>query len=248
MTFTERGLVYLFINQVEKALLDFDQALVLSQSNDLAKGWRGLALLLKGQSAEGLVDINGALDKNPNNQAAQLGRGLALWTTGQFDRAVVSFDQLVGKMEDDTLARVLRARALVALKKPAEAMPDLNHVLTVRPGYPDALALRGIAWSAMLEYGKARDDLDQAISQKETVESYFARAKIHEAQNNPKKATDDYRRAAQLTPTSVFDVLAQAESKRKIQELSKRLPSAGSGQPGTCLLRRSSLRSIVRLL
>jgi tetratricopeptide (TPR) repeat protein len=162
-------------------------------------------------------------------------RGLALLTSSQFDRAVVSFNQLVGKMADDTLARILRARALVALKKPADAMSDLDHVLNVRPGFADALALRGIAWSAMLEYNKARDDLDRAISQKETVESYFARAKVHEAQNNPKKATDDFRRATQLTPAGVFDVLAQAESKRKIQELSKRLPCGGSGQTGTCL-------------
>jgi uncharacterized protein HemY len=86
----------------------------------------------------------------------------------------------------------------------------------------------------MLEYDKARDDLDRTISQKETVESYFARAKVHEAQSNPRKGTDDFRRATELTPASVFDVLAQAESKRKIQELSKRLP-CGGGQVGTCL-------------
>jgi len=87
----------------------------------------------------------------------------------------------------------------------------------------------------MLEYGKAREDLDRAISQKETVEGYFSRAKVHEAQNNAKRATDDYRRATQLTPFGVFDVLAQAESRRKIQELSKRLPCGGGGQTSTCL-------------
>jgi len=87
----------------------------------------------------------------------------------------------------------------------------------------------------MRDYDKAREDLDRAISQKETVESYFARAKVYEAQNNPKKATDDFRRATELKPAGVFDILAQAESKRKIQELSKRLPCGSSGQTGTCL-------------
>jgi hypothetical protein len=33
----------------------------------------------------------------------------------------------------------------------------------------------------------------------------------------------------------VFDALAQAESKRKIQELSKRLPCGSGAQTGTCL-------------
>lgn len=138
-----------------------------------------------------------------------------------------------GNKQDE--ARTLRARALVALKKPSDAMADLDQVLKVRPGFADALALRGIAWSEMREYDKAREDLDRAISQKETVENYFARAKVHEAQNNLKKATDDYRRATELKPASVFDVLAQAELKRKIQELSKRLPCGSHRQTGTCL-------------
>jgi tetratricopeptide (TPR) repeat protein len=191
--------------------------------------------LLKGRGAEGLLDINSALDKNPNNQAALIGRGVALLTSGQFDRAVVSFNQIVGKMADDTMVRILRARAFMALNKPADAMSDLDHVLNQRPGFADALVVRGLAWSATREYGKARDDLDRAIAQKETVEGYFSRAKVYEAQNNAKKATDDYRRATELTAVSVFDSLAQAESKRKIQELSKRLPCGGGRQADTCL-------------
>jgi len=61
----------------------------------------------------------------------------------------------------------------VALKKLADALPDLDYVLNLRPGFADALAVRGIARSAMLDYSKARDDLDRAIAQKETVESYL---------------------------------------------------------------------------
>jgi uncharacterized protein HemY len=113
-------------------------------------------------------------------------------------------------------------------------MKDLNFVLASRPDYHDALTLRGIAWSAQRDYAKSVEDLDRSIAQKETVESLFARAKAHEALNHPGKATDDFRKATLLAPSSVFDVLAQAESKRKIQELSKKVP-CGSGQSGTCL-------------
>jgi Tetratricopeptide repeat len=68
------------------------------------------------------------------------------------------------------------------------------------------------------------------------VESCFARAKAYEALNNPARAADDFRRATQLAPASVFEALAQAESKRKIQELSKRvLRGSGGQQSGTCL-------------
>ena len=155
-------------------------------------------------------------------------------TSSQFDRAVVAFDQIVARSPDDSYTRVLRARAYLGLKKPDDAMKDLDYVLNAKPNFLAALALRGITWSALRDYGKAVDDLDRAIAQKETVESLFARAKAHEALGHPGKATDDFRRATQLPPTSVFDTLAQTESKRKIQELSKKVPCGGAGQ-GTCL-------------
>jgi hypothetical protein len=73
-------------------------------------------------------------------------------------------------------------------------------------------------------------------TKRETVESYFLRAKIYEAQNQFDKATNDFRRATQLTATSAFDLLAQAEAKKKIQLFSKKVPcSHPTGTDDTCL-------------
>jgi tetratricopeptide (TPR) repeat protein len=237
--FTERGQAHMALKQLDKALVDFDQALVLNQANDLARAARGITLMMKGNNAEGLVDIKNALDRNPNNQLAQLGQGLAMLVSGQYERAIVALNQLVGKnVALDPFARVLRARAYLARQDTASAMADLNLVLGTRPNDADALNLRGITWSSMHEYDKALDDLTRAIAQRETVEGYFSRAKVYEAQNKFDKATDDFRRATQLAPTGVFDVLAQAASKQKIQQLSKQAPcgsSARSPGDGTCL-------------
>jgi tetratricopeptide (TPR) repeat protein len=237
--FTERGQAHMSLKRFDKALADYDQALVLNPANDLARAARGLTLLIKGNSAEGLVDIKNALDRNPNNQLAQLGQGLAMVVSGQYDRAIVALNQLVGKnVAYDPFARVLRARAYLGQNDTASAMADLNLVLAARPNDLDALGLRGIAWLAMHENDKALDDLTRAIGQRETVESYFARAKIYEAQSKFDKATDDFRRATQLTASSVFDVLAQAASKQKIQQLSKQIPCGSSVRSpgnGTCL-------------
>jgi tetratricopeptide (TPR) repeat protein len=227
------------LGQFDKALVDFDQALVLNQANDAARAARGLTLLLKGNSSEGLVDVKNALDRNPNNQMAELGQGLAMVLSGQYDRAIVALDQLIGKsVALDSLARLLRARAYLARKDTASAMADLNLVLGTRPNDADALRLRGIAWLANRDYDKALDDLTKAIAQRETVESYFVRAKIYEAQNSVDKATNDFRRATQLAPGSAFDLVAQAESKQKLQQLSKRVPCGNSvrnDKDGTCL-------------
>jgi multidrug resistance efflux pump len=60
--------------------------------------------------------------------------------------------------------------------------------------------------------------------------------KIYEAQSDFDKATEDYRRATQLAPAGVFDVLAQNEARQKIQQLSKKVPCGNTpAAGGTCL-------------
>jgi Tfp pilus assembly protein PilF len=136
----------------------------------------------------------------------------------------------------DAFARTLRARAYLAQKNTTDAMSDLNVVLAKRPTDPEALRLRGVAFTSMHQYDKALDDLSGTIAQRETVESYFLRAKIYEEQSQFDKATNDFRRATQLTATSAFDFLAQAEAKKKIQLFSKKVPcSHPTGTDDTCL-------------
>jgi hypothetical protein len=84
----------------------------------------------------------------------------------------------------------------------------------------------------------ALSDLNQALDKQETVEGYFARARIYEQRNDVPHATADFRRATELNPKGVFDILAQAESKKHIQQLSKRLPCGNAGRAdndGACL-------------
>ena len=95
-----------------------------------------------------------------------------------------------------------------------------------------------MVWSAMREYSKALQDLDQAITRQETVENYLARAKVNEARNDIEKASADFRRATEFAPKNVFETLAQAQAKQKIQQLSKRVPCGSMGRTeagGACL-------------
>ena len=191
---------------------------------------------MKGNNAEGMLDIRNALDHNPNNQIAELGQGLAMLVSGQNDRALVALNQVIGKNAAlDGLARTLRARALLAKNDTADALVDLNTVLGKAPNDQGALLLRSLVWLAMHSYDNALDDINKVIAQRETVEAYFTRAKLYEAQNKFDKAADDYRRATQLPAASVFDVLAQTAAKQKAEQLSKKVPCGNSSGNGTCL-------------
>jgi tetratricopeptide (TPR) repeat protein len=161
-----------------------------------------------------------------------------LLTSGQTDRAIITLNQAIEGSTEDIGPRTLRARAYLLRNEAANAMLDLNYVLNLRPGNAEALTLRGIAWSAMHDYGKALADLDQALGKMETIEGYFARAKIYEQKNDVAHATADFTHAAELTPKGVFDVLAQAEATRRVRQLSKRLPCGNADRApsdGACL-------------
>jgi tetratricopeptide (TPR) repeat protein len=95
---------------------------------------------------------------------------------------------------------MLRARAYLLRKDSANAISDLNYVLTFRSGDPDALILRGIAFTGTNDYEKALADLNQGLCKIETVDGYFARAQIYEHKNDVPHATADFRRAAELKP------------------------------------------------
>jgi tetratricopeptide (TPR) repeat protein len=236
--FTQRGLTHLAMNEAKASLVDFDQALALNQSNELARAARGLALLTSGNSAEGIADLNAVLERDPANQVALLGRGLAMFTSGQFDRAIIAFNQIIGKSADDSGARLLRARAYLAQKDTKNAMSDADYVSSLHPGDPELLTVRGLIWSAMHDYGKAIDDLNQAIAKRETVENYIARGTAYEARNDATRAAADFRHALQLAPKNIFDLVAQAAVKQKVEQLSKKVPcgsSAGADSSGTCL-------------
>lgn len=236
--YSQRGLTRLAMNEAKKSLVDFDQALALNQSNDQGRAARGFALLVTGNSAEGTADLNAALERDPGNQIALLGRGIAMLISGQFDRAIIVFNQIIGKAADNTGARLLRARALLAQNDTRNAMSDADYVSSIQPEDPELLTVRGLIWSAMKEYGRAIDDLSQAIAKRETVENYIARGRAFEAKDDAARATSDFRHAIELAPKNVFDVVAQAAVKQKVDLLSKRIPcgrSGGADSEKTCL-------------
>jgi hypothetical protein len=57
-----------------------------------------------------------------------------------------------------------------------------------------------------------------------------ARASVYEAQGKRDLAITDLRMAAGLTPKTVFETLAQAGAKKRIEELSKRDPCGVGGR------------------
>ena len=214
------------MNQYDKALPDFDQALALNRFDDRARASRGLALIFRGSASEGLPDINAVLERDPANPAALFGRGLAMLTSGQYDRAIVALNQItMAAGEDDTGMRLVRARAYLGKGDAAgrHAGSEFD------PRSPAGRRARADPAGPGVHRPSATmprrsTDLDQAIEKQETVEDFTARAAVFEAQNQIDKAAADLRRATQLAPKQMFDIVAQTNAKQKLQQLSKKIP------------------------
>lgn len=117
-------------------------------------------------------------------------------------------------------------------------MSDLEQVSARNPGDPELLTVRGLVRTAMKDYDKAIDDLDQAVAKRATIETYIARGRAYQARNDTTHAASDFRQALALKPRSIFDAAAQASLKQKIEHLAKQVPCPGSSSSagaGTCL-------------
>ena len=117
-----------------------------------------------------------------------------------------------------------------------KAIADFNHALELKPGNGDALTGRGLARLRNKDYARALDDLNHAIaSDGGRIASYTGRAAVYEAQGNRELAIADLRKASELKPKSVFDLLAQVTAKQRAQQLRKQLPCSSAGARWRCM-------------
>jgi hypothetical protein len=68
-------------------------------------------------------------------------------------------------------------------------------------------------------------DFDRAIqSDPNKIANYARRASVYEAQGKSDLAIVDLRKTTSLAPKNIFDTVAQAGAKKRIDELAKHVP------------------------
>jgi tetratricopeptide (TPR) repeat protein len=206
-----RGAAHRQKGRTEAAFADYDRVIEIDPKNANAFALRGGLRAARREWTQAMSDFDQSLALRPDYWSTYISRGHVNFETGALDKAIADFDR---------------------------AMADFNQALKLRPKYAEALAARGMGWQKKREYANALADLDQAIAQEERVESYYARAQIYEIQGNADRAVADFHKASELAPKGPFDVVAQADAKKRIEQLSKRVPCGGSGRTSgndTCL-------------
>ena len=93
--YNNRGIAFGKIGKLDRAILDFDRAIVLHPSFDRAYNNRGSAYLLYGHLDKAIEDFDKAININTENPSSYNNRGYAYYLTGRYDRAIHDYNKTI---------------------------------------------------------------------------------------------------------------------------------------------------------
>ena len=130
---SKRGFEYNTKGDLDRALLDFSQALKLKPFLVEALGYRGGLYLLQGKMEQAYDDISQVIRLEPNNVEAFVARGLLFMKVGNSDLALADFNEAIRFGPDNTAALKFRSGLLMSRREFDLAINDINEVIRLTP-------------------------------------------------------------------------------------------------------------------
>jgi tetratricopeptide (TPR) repeat protein len=159
----QRAVSRLKSGELDTAMADFNELLVLNKTNDLFYQWRGGVHLAKGEVDKGIEDLTRAIEINSQNDAAYLNRAQACRMAGQFDKAIEDLTQCLRLNPTNQMAYKTRAACYNAKSETKKEIQDWSDGLRISPEDATALALRGRAYCLVKKFAEALADYRKAI-------------------------------------------------------------------------------------
>jgi len=200
--YVERGIAYMALQDFDRAIGDFTQAIKLDPKNVKAFANRGAAHSAR-QEWDGAIQDFGqviALDRSAHAYADRAGMYLL---AGQADRAIQDFSEAI-KMDPGFVDAILtRGLTLASVKRCADAIPDFTRVIELKPDESKAYLERGICEEMGSHDDLALQDLSAHLSiDARSFTGLEHRAGVLFRLGQLDRAFEDYKRALELTPNS----------------------------------------------
>jgi tetratricopeptide (TPR) repeat protein len=206
------------------AISDYDAAIRLKPDWHLPYFDRAVALSDLGQRAAALADYQRAIDRNPNDPWIYVGQGDVHAAGGDAAAALASYDKALALRPDLDQAQMRRAKALLRLDRPQQAVAAMDRALAAvestatdaaaadgpqRTDKPDWLQIRAAAKFALTDFAGAAADLTQA-SEAAPQDTDLLRdlARAHLAAGNIRAADAAAMRAAQIADSDAANLIA----------------------------------------
>jgi tetratricopeptide (TPR) repeat protein len=157
-----RALLYLSLEEPDRALPDLDQVIANDGSDAIAWAGRGVAKSKLGDFAGAIADCTHAIEIAPT-VANRVNRGYAYATLHRNDEALADFDIALQAEPHNLSALLGRANANYASKRLTASLDDYTHIIDADPRSAMAYFKRGNIHLDLKEFGAAFRDYSESL-------------------------------------------------------------------------------------
>lgn len=216
----DRGNAFRAKGDLDRAMVDYDQAIAFDPNNAGAYVDRGLLLSEKGEHSEARKDFGEALRLNPNQWEAYYDRGADFRDERQLEEAIADFSRAIELNSTFPRSYVTRA-GVYAMKGEVDcALSDYEKALKLNPNLADVYLAQARIHSQRRDYGEAAHDLEKAEAATEKISArtlnsiaWMQATSLESSLRNGEKAVEAAKKACELTTWknwAYIDTLAAA--------------------------------------
>jgi lipoprotein NlpI len=233
LAFKNRGNAYVRIDDGDKALADYSEAIRLDPKLAAAYVGRGDIYIDREDPDRAIADFDSAIQIDPKNAGAYGGRTLAYGQKGDFDHAIADASEAVRLDPKSAPAFLSRADAYRFKGDFDRAIADYDEALRLDPTLVGALNGRGLAYAGKGDEEHAVADYSEAIRLDSTNPSpFFNRGRLYIYSGATPLAISDFTKAAELEPRYAYAALwldiaeARAKAPSTLSERTAKLDMA----------------------
>jgi len=219
--FYRRGTVYIDMNDLEAAKVDFQKAISLDSADYKAKSYYYLGGIAFEQKKydQAIVHYDSALSILPDNAYALNDRGSSNRMLEKLDAAIEDYSKAIKAKPDMAIAYSNRASVKRKKNDLEGAVDDYSKAIEIKPEFVLAINARGVVYKEMDEYEKAIIDFNKVISLDNKYASAFNnRGNVRFKMKNYEEAVKDYDKAIALDDAYGFAYLNRGIAKEMLRD------------------------------
>ena len=211
---SQRAMAFDEVGDYDKAIQDYDAAIVLTPRDPYLYLNRGVAKVRGGKPAAALPDYDQAIKLKPDWHLPYFDRAVALSDLGRGAEALAEYQRAIERNPDDAWIYVGQGDVLAASGDEAGALTAYDHALALRPDLDKARARRAKVLLRLERPQDAVAEMDRALADSASnAEWWRLRAQAKFALADFAGAIADLQQAAEKAPqdTRILRELALAQ-------------------------------------
>ncbi|MXV85724.1 tetratricopeptide repeat protein [Candidatus Poribacteria bacterium] len=195
----QQGNFILMLDQINKAIEFYSQALELNPRHVGAYNNRGAAFHMQGEHDKAIKDFTKAIDLEPNFSLAYNNRGAAYDGKNENERAIKEYNKAIELYPNSAIAYLNLGEVYGSKGDYRRALKECSKAIKLMPDYAEAYTTRGGVYNMIGECDKAVVDLNKAIRLKPNYPvAYVNRGATYSRKGNYKRAIKNCNKAIKL--------------------------------------------------